>query len=89
MSTRTNAGQLEGTTHARKVLQAQVSSQAHQSLRDFAETNGISISATVECLAAELVLEPLADSAIDLNRVIGRARAVDAQRRRRSGKEAY
>lgn len=87
MSARTNPGHHQRPKNARKVLQAQLSYEAYRSLRDFVETNGISISATLESLAAELEPTPIAEPTIDLDQVVARARSVDAQRRRRRGKE--
>ena len=76
------AAQLAKTTKKRKALHAYLSDGAHETWHQFAATNGISVSATLESLAVELEQTGSAAS-IDFHPIVARARQTDANRRRR------
>lgn len=71
----------------RKALHAYVSDVAHDQWHGFAAEQGVSVSAVLEALAAELQTDgtdadaPMAER---LEAVVRAARRIDAQRRRRS-----
>ncbi len=70
-------------TKKRKALHAYLSQGAHEAWHQFAATNGISVSATLEALAVELHEAESADGTIDFQPIVARARQTDANRRRR------
>ncbi len=78
------AADLARTTKKRKALHAYLSDDAHETWHQFAATHGISVSATLEALAAELQASEVADGgSIDFDPIVSRARQTDAARRRR------
>jgi hypothetical protein len=71
----------------RKALHAYVSDAAHDQWHSFAAEQGVSVSAVLEALAAELDAEPPTSTAPmgeRLEAVVRAARKIDAQRRRRT-----
>lgn len=74
---------------APKAIHAYLTADAHDAWRDFADTNGVSVSGLVEALAANLPAgEPGPRDAVKLTDLVGAARKIDAVRRRRgSGSE--
>lgn len=71
----------------RKALHAYVSDAAHQRWHTFAAEQGVSVSAVLEAMAAELAggaAEAGAPLAERLDAVVRAARKIDAERRRRS-----
>lgn len=77
------AAQLAKTTKKRKALHAYLSDGAHETWHQFAATNGISVSATLESLAVELEQSDSGAGSIDFHPIVARARQTDANRRRR------
>lgn len=67
----------------RRALHAYLSDAAHDTWHQFAAKNGVSISATLEALAAELDELSGIDAGIDFGPIIERARQIDSSRRRR------
>ncbi len=65
----------------RREIYAYLSDAAHDGWRDFAAGQGVSVSAILESLAAELVR--LEDDRSVLGDVVNDARRIDAERRRR------
>lgn len=78
------AAKLVQTTKKRKALHAYISDGAHETWHQFAATNGISVSATLEALAVELDQTEVSAGTIDFQPIVARARQTDATRRRRS-----
>jgi hypothetical protein len=70
----------DGTHPQRKALHAYLSDDAHETWHAVAADHGVSVSALLEALAADLASER---SHADLEAVVRRARRVDAERRRR------
>lgn len=71
----------------RKALHAYVSDAAHDQWHSFAAEQGVSVSAVLEALAAELDARPpssMAPMGERLEAVVRAARKIDAQRRRRT-----
>lgn len=66
-------------TDSKKAVHAYVSNGAHDQWHDFAAQNGVSVSALLEVLAAELN-----DSEEQYQPLVVAARRIDASRRRRS-----
>ncbi|NNF55925.1 MAG: hypothetical protein HKN03_15975 [Acidimicrobiales bacterium] len=67
----------------RRALHAYLSDAAHDTWHQFAAKNGVTVSAALEALAAELHDRDPADGGIDFAPIIERARKTDASRRRR------
>ncbi len=67
----------------RRALHAYLSDAAHDTWHQFAADNGVTVSATLEALAAELHDRDPADGGIDFAPIIERARQTDSRRRRR------
>ena len=67
----------------RRALHAYLSDAAHDTWHQFAAKHGVTVSATLEALAAELHDRDPADGGIDFAPIIERARKTDASRRRR------
>lgn len=70
-------------TKKRRALHGYLSDEAHEAWHQFAETHGISVSATLESLAVELEDNDHPQRQVILERIIARARKIDAARRRR------
>lgn len=74
-------------TSSRRALHAYVSDEAHDAWHDFAAENGVTVSGFLEALTPHLLAED-GEDAVSLEAAwadsIKSARAVDAQRRRRS-----
>ena len=68
----------------RRALHAYLSDAAHDTWHQFAADNGVTVSATLEALAAELPDRDTDNGGIDFVPIIERARKTDASRRRRS-----
>lgn len=71
-------------TKKRKALHGYVSDDAHETWHQFADTHGVSVSATLESLAVELEHSDDPTRIVDFQRIITRARQTDAARRRRT-----
>jgi hypothetical protein len=70
----------DGTQPQRKALHAYLSDEAHEIWHAVAADHGVSVSALLEALAADLASD---HSHADFEAVVRRARRVDAERRRR------
>jgi hypothetical protein len=67
----------------RSTVHAYLTEEAHAKWHGFAATNGVSVSALIEALAAELPEgEPSERQTVGLARLVVAARKVDAVRRR-------
>ena len=66
----------------RRAIHAYVTEEAHDHWHDFAAEQGVSVSAILEALAAEL--GDVADGSRALDDVVSNARRIDARRRRRT-----
>jgi|688.fasta_scaffold06002_13 hypothetical protein len=63
----------------RRAIHAYLSPEAHESWRNFADENGVSVSALLEAYAA--LLQDLGDDG--RKAIVGAARMIDSARRRR------
>lgn len=70
-------------TPPRKALHAYLSADSHELWHDFAASNGVSVSALLECLAAEMADPSECSLGESLETIVREARKVDAARRRR------
>lgn len=66
----------------RRAIHAYVTEEAHDHWHEFAAEQGVSVSAVLEALAAELC--GVADGSTALDAVVINARRIDASRRRRT-----
>lgn len=71
------------TTSKKRALHAYVTDAGHQAWHDFADRNGISVSALLEALAPVLAASDVVDVEVELDAVVLAARRIDSSRRRR------